>query len=75
MKPALVIAILLTFLALTVSWAIYAWISIGEVEMSGHGWAAMVLGVVFSLVVGGILMGLVFYSSRHGYDEPPDLNR
>jgi hypothetical protein len=26
-------------------------------------------GVVFSLVVGGGLMALVFYSSRHGYDD------
>jgi hypothetical protein len=33
----------------------------------------MALGVVFSLVVGIGLMALVFYSSRHGYDTPPDL--
>ena len=26
-------------------------------------------GVLFSLVVGGGLMALVFYSSRHGYDD------
>ncbi len=31
---------------------------------------AMVLGVVFSLVIGCGLMALLFYSSRHGYDEP-----
>ena len=30
----------------------------------------MILGVVLSLVVGCGLMALVFYSSRHGYDEP-----
>ena len=38
------------------------------------GYAAMIMGVVLSLVVGCGLMGLVFYSSRHGYDEqhPPD---
>jgi hypothetical protein len=30
----------------------------------------MTLGVVFSLVVGCGLMALLFYSSRHGYDEP-----
>jgi hypothetical protein len=29
----------------------------------------MWLGIVFSLVVGCGLMALVFYSSRHGYDE------
>ena len=32
----------------------------------------MALGVVFSLVVGIGLMALMFYSSRKGYDEPPD---
>ncbi len=34
------------------------------------GYVALVLGVVFSLVVGVGLMALVFYSSRKGYDEP-----
>ena len=33
------------------------------------GWAAIVGGVLFSLLVGGGLMALVFYSNRHGYDE------
>ena len=38
------------------------------------GYAAMIMGVVLSLVVGCGLMALLFYSSRHGYDEqhPPD---
>jgi hypothetical protein len=31
----------------------------------------MALGIFFSLIVGGGLMALMFYSSRHGYDEPP----
>jgi hypothetical protein len=26
---------------------------------------------VFSLLIGCGLMALLFYSSRHGYDEPP----
>ena len=30
---------------------------------------AMTLGIVFSLLVGCGLMTLVFYSSRHGYDD------
>ena len=32
-------------------------------------YVAMAGGVVFSLLVGVGLMGLVFYSSRHGYDD------
>jgi hypothetical protein len=43
---------------------------LGDVQMSGHGWAAMALGILFSFIVGIGLMGLVFYSSRKGYDEP-----
>jgi hypothetical protein len=30
----------------------------------------MGLGIFFSLVLGIGLMALLFYSSRHGYDEP-----
>jgi hypothetical protein len=29
----------------------------------------MALGVFFTIAVGGGLMGLVFYSSRHDYDQ------
>ena len=38
-------------------------------EMSVHGWIALTLGILFSLIVGCGLMALVFYSSRRGYDE------
>jgi hypothetical protein len=31
---------------------------------------ALGLGVGFSLIVGCGLMALLFYSGRHGYDEP-----
>jgi hypothetical protein len=40
-----------------------------DVEMSVHGYIAMILGIVFSLVIGCGLMALMFYSSRHGYDD------
>jgi heme/copper-type cytochrome/quinol oxidase subunit 2 len=45
------------------------WVATADAPMSIHGYIAMTLGVVFSLVVGCGLMALVFYSSRHGYDE------
>lgn len=52
-----------------------AWLAINAVSLPGPsmpatGYVAMALGVVFSLVVGIGLMALLFYSSRHGYDEP-----
>ena len=33
------------------------------------GYVALIGGVLVSLLVGGGLMTLVFYSSRHGYDD------
>jgi hypothetical protein len=43
--------------------------------MPPAGYIAMTLGIVFSVVVGCGLMALLFYSSRHGYDEPPQADR
>jgi hypothetical protein len=43
--------------------------------MPPAGYIAMTLGIVFSVVIGCGLMALVFYSSRHGYDEPPRADR
>ncbi len=37
--------------------------------MSMHGWIALAAGSVLSLLVGGGLMALVFYSARKGYDD------
>ena len=72
MRTALVIAVLLILFALTAGWALYAWMSLDSVQISGHGYAAMVLGIIFSLALGFGLMGLMFYSNRHGYDDGPD---
>lgn len=74
MKSALMIAVLVALLAIAIAWAIYAWNAV-DVQMSVHGYIAMILGIVFSLVVGCGLMALTFYSNRRGYDEPPDLDR
>jgi hypothetical protein len=43
--------------------------TVSNVQMSVHGYIAMILGIVFSLVIGCGLMALMFYSSRHGYDD------
>ena len=39
--------------------------------VSGPGTFAMIFGVLFTIVVGVGLMGLIFYSSRRGYDDAP----
>jgi hypothetical protein len=68
MKTAFLILPLLALLGVTLWWAIHAWNSV-DVEMSIHGYIAMILGIVFSLVIGCGLIALMFYSSRHGYDD------
>lgn len=56
-------------LAATTAVGVYLWTSLEGVEMSGHGWAAMILGILFSLALGVGLMALVFISNRRGYDD------
>jgi hypothetical protein len=64
------IVALVVILAAAGWYAASAWVSLNGPPMPEAGWVAMVLGVVFSLVIGCGLMALLFYSSRHGYDEP-----
>jgi len=68
MKSFFLVLPLLAILAVALWWAVHAWNAV-DVEMSVHGYIAMILGIIFSLVVGCGLMGLMFYSSRHGYDD------
>jgi cation transporter-like permease len=68
-KIALIVVPLLAILAAAAWYASRAW-TLGGPPIPTTGYVAMILGVVFSLVVGCGLMALLFYSSRHGYDEP-----
>jgi len=68
--PAAILVIaLFALLALSVWFAVYAWTHLGGDPVPAYGYVAIAGGVVISLVVGGGLMALVFYSSRHGYDD------
>ena len=69
MKTALVIFVLLALLGVTVGWAVWGWEQTAGTAMGFHGWLAVILGVVFTIIVGCGLMGLMFYSSRYGYDQ------
>jgi len=64
------LAPLLAILAAAVWYAAGAFTSVSGPAMPATGYIAMTLGVIFSLVVGCGLMALLFYSNRHGYDEP-----
>jgi hypothetical protein len=64
------VATLLGLLAGSMWFAVHTWMSVEGPPMPTAGYIAMTLGVIFSVVIGSGLMGLIFYSSRHGYDEP-----
>jgi hypothetical protein len=65
---------LIALLVAAVWFMIYSWNAIEGPPIPTGGYVAMWLGIVFSVVVGCGLMVLVFYSSRRGYDVPPDFD-
>ena len=69
MRTGITVAIFLGGLALAAALGGYLWWQLGDVEISGHGLIALAAGAVVSLLLGGGLMALVFYSSRRGHDE------
>jgi hypothetical protein len=68
-KAAVIIVPLIAFLGGAVWFGYFVWSTDNGPPMPASGYVAMALGILFSLVVGIGLMALVFYSSRHGYDE------
>jgi len=66
---ALMIIALFALLAVSLWFAGAAWVRLGSDPMPLYGYVAIAGGVLFSLLIGGGLMALAFYSSRHGYDD------
>jgi hypothetical protein len=71
MRVALILAPIFALLAGSIWFAGYAWNTLGEGgdPLPTYGYVAMAGGILFSVLIGCGLMALVFYSSRHGYDE------
>jgi hypothetical protein len=65
----LLLTVLLGLLAASLWYAYGLWTSLEAADMPPGLYIAMAGGVLFSLLVGCGLMALVFYSSRHGYDD------
>ena len=65
----LALTVLLGFLAASIWISVQAWNSFGDVHMSVFGWVALIGGSLLTIAVGGGLMALLFYSSRHHYDR------
>jgi hypothetical protein len=71
MRKMLWLLPLFALLAVSLWFAGTAWSHLGAnaIDIPFYGYLAIGGGVVMSLLVGGGLMALVFYSSRHGYDD------
>ncbi|HTW36487.1 MAG TPA: hypothetical protein VMD53_17850 [Rhizomicrobium sp.] len=64
----LAIVVLAGFLVGGSLYAAHAWNALPGTAIPPLGWLFMSLGAVFTLLVGGGLMALLFYSSRKGKD-------
>jgi hypothetical protein len=69
MRTFLILSPLFVLLAVALGFAGSAWMRLDGDPTPLYGWVAIGGGVLFSLLVGGGLMALVFYSNRHGYDD------
>ncbi|MFM2042229.1 MAG: hypothetical protein RLY86_805 [Pseudomonadota bacterium] len=72
-----IIVMLVLLLGASVWMAVNVWVSADEAAglstdgaggVTGHGIMALVLGGIGSVIVGGGLMALVFFSNRSGHD-------
>ena len=63
--------ILIAALLAGVGWYAYSGLTASSAPMPVEGVIALVAGIIVSTIVGVGLMALVFYSSRHGYDDLP----
>jgi uncharacterized membrane protein len=63
------VLVLAGFLVWAGWYAVHAWTALSGVAISPLGWLFMSLGVVVTFALGAGLMALVFYSSRHHYDQ------
>tara|TARA_B100000686_G_scaffold282659_1_gene305202 strand:- start:463 stop:711 length:249 start_codon:yes stop_codon:yes gene_type:complete len=65
----LIFGVLIAILVAAIWGASKVWVSGADVEIGFHGSVALILGALGSLLVGGLLMALLFFSSKYGYDE------
>jgi ABC-type multidrug transport system permease subunit len=70
--PRSTVAVLITaalIVAACTAFLIWGLNSMPDLEMGVHGWVALVLGTLLSVVVGGGLAAILIISRRRGYDE------
>ena len=69
------ISIGLLVLLIAVGTYVYQGLTVPDAPVPTYGIVLFTIGIALMVVVGVGLMGLLFYSSRHGYDEPPHIER
>jgi hypothetical protein len=65
----LIVVALMALLAASIYYLYGSWTTQDTADVPGWMYVAMAGGILFSLLVGCGLMALMFYSSRHGYDD------
>jgi hypothetical protein len=63
------ILVLVGLLGWAIWYAMDAWTAMRAVHMSVLGWVFLSAGAIVTFLLGGGLMALVFYSSRHDMDR------
>lgn len=71
LKTAALIAVLGAILIGAVIAVVYAWTN-ARVEIGLFGWIVIGIGAVVSVLLGGGLMALSFFSARRGFDDRVD---
>jgi hypothetical protein len=69
------ISIFLLVILVAVGTYAYEGLMVPDAPAPAYGIAVFVIGTAVVAFVGIGLMILLFYSSRHGYDEPPRIKR
>jgi hypothetical protein len=64
----LVVIALGSILGASIWFAFYGW-NLTDGQVSTPGMIALILGIIFSMALGGGLMALVFWSHKKGYDR------
>lgn len=65
----ILVSILASIVIAALAWALGTWTAPGGEALSIHAYLALGLGALGTVALGGGLMALVFFSSRHGYDD------
>lgn len=63
------LAVVAIAILLCLAFIVFGLANLPEVSMGIHGWIALGVGTLFSVVVGGGLAAILIISRRNGYDE------